>query len=769
MAYTISIFTGNQTNINPDIIKNVGDFSELSRFFKTCRKGSKHDGYFVRGQVDGSRSDSNLSCSRILVLDGDAGKGGGNAPSPRSVHVAFKELGFSHIIYTTHSHSKEKNKFRCVVPTNREYEKEHLEYNINSLIKLLEENNLGIDNVREMYTWSQPWFFPTRDDPGDGLFEYYEYFNGKPYDIKKIVCEDTKNTKNTYYTDSGYSGGSEHTLSGFIAALDAGEGVHNVILNMSKQYMHCGMEKAANYFTTAMLIKGSGLYNVRAERYAELIGEDGSATDELKRIIDGAYEDEEEDFEIELDWECEKADLPPEMPGGLLGQFIKETEEFMMYKDPTIAWVSSMFILASIAGRKFNVDIHNSDGMAAPTALNLYLTLAAETGAGKSEIENAVENCYLHFSGNDGAIQDFFYKGRLSGPRALYGKYADQRCLGIISNEKGVSDQSKMGDVQGMKDAWLNLYGQGAWKKWTGAGAFSDKDTNIKNVKAVAISRIGESTPVELKKAYTQDDQVANGLIPRESIFVIKDLVTEVNRDIRINYSPEIVSKMHSLIEACHADCKKDVFKPYIITVDDKKLLDDMVKAQEEYRNKQNSGDSMHERAMASRMFVKILRYCGLITVFNKDRGHENALVIEREDWLWAKRIVEYEFKCIENIVGLTVANDTVGDAIKDIAKGISDMLKGKCGNKDGVIDEKHRRTKIIPRGKLRKITKGSSAIKELEGNPAYSNSVKTGFDKAIDYMEKQGYLKQIDKNPLPLVARRGKVLKILEDINDIF
>ena len=49
-------------------------------------------------------------------------------------------------------------------------------------------NSAGLDigYVPEMGTWSQPWFYPTREDPSDNLFEYH-YVEGEPIDVDKYL------------------------------------------------------------------------------------------------------------------------------------------------------------------------------------------------------------------------------------------------------------------------------------------------------------------------------------------------------------------------------------------------------------------------------------------------------------------------------------------------------------------------------------------------------------------------------------------------------
>ena len=175
----------------------------------------------------------------------------------------------------------------------------------------------------------------------------------------------------------------------------------------------------------------------------------------------------------------------------------------------------------------------------------------------------------MEYNGGSGKIQDFFFKGRVTGPKGLYNIISTKKCVGIVTSEKGLAEQSKLGDQGGLKNMWLDMYNQGHWNGVTSSESRSVSVQSIKSLKAVAVSRIGESTPVELRKAYNMES-VENGLIPRESVFVIDEIQTKVNRNVRTNYSDNIKAKFNKLVMTCAEDSAEDMlFKPIIITVND--------------------------------------------------------------------------------------------------------------------------------------------------------------------------------------------------------
>jgi signal recognition particle subunit SEC65 len=757
MTYKVTHFKSERTKKGGTVL-SFDTFDELARSFSEAEEGIKFGSGFVRGELDPPvRLDENGSVSNLLIIDGDEGKNGRPAPRPYDVSEALKDLGYNHFIYTSHSHNPadKKNKYRVVIDSE-EYNKAELDNNNKAILAELSTRGINIKYVKEMKAWSQIWFEPRADNIE--VFEYYKHTAGKQWRVKHV--EEAASESAAPEAESQEDVNTE-TLGEMYENIRTGKEYHTSLRTISYQLVQDGMSKAHTKAMLTMLMNAS--VEAGSERWQ-------TRYDDIYRLVDGVTEKEESmEFKVGADKEASVYSPPPKPPG-MMGKFIDETKEFMLYEDETIAFVSSMFILCSIAGRKFNVDIHNAQGMAKPTALNMYFTLAAETGVGKSEIEDAVENCYNQFAGSTGAVQDFFYKGRVTGPRALYARYKDQRSLGIIANEAGMEGQSKLGDSQGLRSAWLNLYGQGAWKKWTGASELSDSDSSIKSVRAVAISRVSESTPVELSAYYRQGSSVENGLIPRENIFVIKELNENPNENIRLVYSNDIIHRMEKLVAKCHIDVGEDaLFKPFIISVDDKSILADMINTQKHYRHLQNKGTSLHERAMAGRMFVKMLRYVGLITVINKDSDDPRALVIDREHWEWAKSVVKDEYSKISDVVALTSGNDVMDAAVEHVATKFGQMLSGTIKNNDGKLDPMSRRKGIAPTSKLKKVCKSCMFFKELEGDPKYTTNYKSGWDKTIDYMVKLKYIELLEKNPLgrgTAIQAKPELMNFLESLD---
>jgi len=173
-------------------------FEELGEHLNKCKSGAKNEGYFVRGgdmlkaeeyETSGGikykdsyiRANKFLKSASVLVLDGDAGADGGNAPSPRAVHEALNKLKLKHIVYTTYSHAPpKKNKFRVVLPCAMQ-DKSSLAPTVSKLLHELSAFNVNIKHVKEMNVWAQRWYLPTRAYAQDGVFEFYSNYEGSDY------------------------------------------------------------------------------------------------------------------------------------------------------------------------------------------------------------------------------------------------------------------------------------------------------------------------------------------------------------------------------------------------------------------------------------------------------------------------------------------------------------------------------------------------------------------------------------------------------------
>jgi len=168
---------------------------KMCSVFSKPRVDEKDGSYFVRGPVNTKkkRADRNISECNLVILDGDSSINvesneiSEGAPPPKFIHEALKKLGINHIIYTTHSHSKRKCRYRVLITPYRPLKNvDELKACVDWLIYQLHSENVWINPVKENCSWSQPWFFP-RISKEEAPFIFLSNENGKPMPVKKCI------------------------------------------------------------------------------------------------------------------------------------------------------------------------------------------------------------------------------------------------------------------------------------------------------------------------------------------------------------------------------------------------------------------------------------------------------------------------------------------------------------------------------------------------------------------------------------------------------
>ncbi len=157
---TLTFFKGPSNNTTPDKSDPM-DWDELSQRFSQPERGPKDGSYFVRTKCNGLRSDKNMNpLSPIIIIDADSGPNSNPCPPPDYVADCLNEIGYQYIIYTSHSHTPEKPKYRIILLLDRDVTQAESKRLYKGIIDHLSDNGIGVENNSESSTWSQPWFLP---------------------------------------------------------------------------------------------------------------------------------------------------------------------------------------------------------------------------------------------------------------------------------------------------------------------------------------------------------------------------------------------------------------------------------------------------------------------------------------------------------------------------------------------------------------------------------------------------------------------------------
>ena len=299
--YVISMFKS-ERDAECNHIQMYDTFKEFGDTFKKCKKGGKLGSGYIRCESV-YRKDEDCEPSRILIIDGDCSRDGGNAPSPRAAHIALKELGYNHFVYTTHSHSKDKNKWRAVIAAGK-YERKDLKANNVAIIQEMKARGCSIKHVKEMDSFSQIWFLPRRDDLTDGMYAQYEYYDGSDWETIHVEESEAEETEGKEKADQkGYTSSLEELHEN----IRTGREYHESLRTLSYQYIVDGMSSANTKALLKSIMEGSK--DAGTDRWQ-------TRYNDIDRMVDGAVS--RNDFDRIGDAPDVRTGRIPSFPNGVM-------------------------------------------------------------------------------------------------------------------------------------------------------------------------------------------------------------------------------------------------------------------------------------------------------------------------------------------------------------------------------------------------------------------------------------------------------------------
>ena len=640
---------------------SIGSFKtllDMGNWLRECVNGGKLGQNFVRGGLNpNKRRDEYLKESNLIILDADHGtKVSDNAPSPLKVHNALKKLGYNHVIYTTHSHSAKKNKYRVVIETEEVFNQEHLAPNIAIILKELSGRGIVIGNCPEMSTWSQIWFTATRDDKDDGMFKSYAHYSGNKYKIRYEEIEETEETEE--------ANDSQSSLDELYENIRTGDELHTSLRNISYQNAKDGMSESNNLRTMQSLMKSSEVAG--SERWL-------LRYESLERLIHGAYElkDEVDYKHVKIDKlaknKAHSGNMP--IPPGRMGEFTRTAYNNMIYQYQDIAIFNVVGALAGVAGRKFNYNFATR-----PIGLNVYLAIIGDTGTGKSSV-SAFHNEMLNKGFREGlTYKSAFGPTKFTGDKAVHNTLSVSRCFISIVPELGLILQTKSGNQEGLRAYYLQAYGESNATGYMGGSMYSDVSASLMGLHSPCLSIIGETTPSSYSKAISESDGIKSGLMPRFST-TIMGKQPFMRRVVKQQYSDDVCMRIEELFGMCSSIQTVDIPDVINITGYEDEFLD-YSNALIDIKNKENNE---YRRDMITRMAVKAVKFAGLCAVFNSN-GID--VVMDEDSFNWGIAMVEHELARSKEVVD-TVSGDfgSYEIVIEIFRQTVEDLLLGNVSN----------------------------------------------------------------------------------------
>ncbi len=785
MKITIGKAKGNQRNICLTK-ESYENFKEFSKTLSICTAGCKHSSYFIRGGKIKKykkyvtragfeyrdiypRINEALKSACLLVIDGDKDRFGGGAPKLKDVHEKLVEFKINHCGYTTHSHSEKQNKWRVCIPCEL-LDKTFLEPTITELICRLNKHHCDAELNTEMKRWTSAWFYPTRDDPEDGLFEFYEYHDGSNY---KAI--DEYNGKYGYYNkdkerdleevqkaadEAHRSGIPDHVR---IAEIQSGKTFHDHLLSLSWGYSKDGMNKKSIVAVLQGVMQGCA---VKDERWKERF-------DDIERIVDegakkqNTYSHFISAFDNRLDDDVLSIDSNIPMPPGLFGKLVNDAYNMSIYQYKEVAVVSALGLVAGICGRKFNIN---------QLGLNVYLTLIMNTGMGKDSIRKFITRA-LNLSDIDDSALSFLGPSRFTGPKGVNIALRKNRSIVCVFTEAGILLKSTSGDSAGLSRTILGLYSQSGDGDISNAEQFSSETENIVPLASPSMSIINEATPETLLSAFRDTDALASGHVPRQTIIRVNRGKPYPNMDVQMEISEENRYRLKELVEICLPMQKNDKHPVvHIIIPDDIKAdMKDFVKKMVDLENNCRINDPKTSM-MASRAHVKALKFAAICSIYNNFDVHNDiagglitkSVIMDWDSWKWAKDLETYELEGVQTFFsGSGINEGGIGELIgKVIGITIIKMFQNKYANRYN-LSKSEIREGVFPKYRLTQLLKNNIEINTLNDPPNRPNP-RTGCEKVIDYMIRQGLL-YYRQNTWGKNQEAVKESKILLGITDEF
>jgi len=739
-------------NATGGIVREVS-IEDLAELFNEPRKGNKHIGYFVRGELNPpERKDAYLASADMLVLDGDAtNTDDSSCCPPIDVNMALTEMNINHVIYTTHSHSFNKNKFRVIIPCTIT-SKDNLKSTVLAILKELKNKDVDIKNVKEMSTWTQPWFIPSRDDPTDGMFEFYSYTTGDDYvesessfgiNASDIVSNSPSDDGNRAVVSS-----PSESISDIIRCITNGEeGLHHAVNKYAYMQVKDGIAPNTIVATLQGLMSACPSQDERwQERYAD-----------IPRCVDGAVNKMVEESTVDVtDLNTKGSEAIAEIPWppGLLGQLAEDAYQTQVYQYREVAVVSAVGLVAGIAGRKFNVS---------NTGLNVYLTLIMDTGMGKDSIVKFISRALFDIvdEGDGLATSSFLGKSKFTGAKAIVNRMKSALSQISVFTEAGLLMQTKSGDQSGILRTLLDIYTKSGNNDIFIGAEYSDEDKSVPNLRAPALSIINESTADSLQQAFKDNNSIDSGHLPRQSIYRVVGDKPYRNWNAGESHISDIcMEKLKELSVKCskvQAISDPKAWDFYFAEGIGKRASE----LEQFYTDEYNTfrGTNNTKANMASRMPLKALKFAAIASVFNH---HE--LVIHKTEWEWAEALVKYEYDGVDSFF-VSAGSGEMGDIVTHVVGPcIIKMLKGGYKSYKSSISTIDRHAGIIPLSVLSFNLKSNTALKKLDDDATFRTNPKTGLQKILDHMIQYEYIKII-KDPH---GRRKQVYKVTDQFRTL-
>lgn len=429
-------------------------------------------------------------------------------------------------------------------------------------------------------------------------------------------------------------------------------------------------------------------------------------------------------------------------PPGLMGELCKQFYDMAPHPNEEIAISGAFTLVSGIIGRVVNIN-----GM----GLNLYITLVAESGLGKESAITGINRALTIPELMSQGIQ-IFPEQSPTAEKGLVKLLHEYPSRIIVDDEAGISGQSKAGDQATLRAAKLKMYSTSAkGSVYTGKQYSADR---IPFVNAPCLSVLSVSTPAVYAKLLSERDAARTGELNRMWMIESKRPKTYLNRNMLSEFAPHIKERIQELVLFSHQINNvrtEGPAQPTVINMDTDTVP--FFEDNDKWTDIANEATDPITAHVANRAHAKIAKISAVASFFNNPDSK-----LGMEEYKWATEVMKIELRAAP--VSMVIHEDK--DLYAVVRYKIIPVIK-----------------KVMSSTKSERLSNQNcfrwSPVQQLiryKCKP-HATTFKTGEEVVLDYMIREGLIRNVDFNKDKVLCarmgvdkRNGKVLLLSESVN---
>jgi hypothetical protein len=324
-----------------------------------------------------------------------------------------------------------------------------------------------------------------------------------------------------------------------------------------------------------------------------------------------------------------------ELPSGLIGDIATYIYNQSIYRNPEVAIVGAIALLAFIGGRAFNIN---------GTGLNKYLVLLGETSVGKEDMSRGIGTLYNIVRAHIPPIVTYcISRGDFASAQGLIKQLAETPSMLVNKGEIGLllkslnapgADQTYLGLL---KAALMQLYHKSGFNDTLDGKSYSDKKDNVPDAKSPALTIVSDSTHDNFYQSIDEEN-IDEGLVTRFTVVPVPKRKRVYNEN-SFNYR----TPPDSLVARLTGYAKRAVELQMTQTIYNMPETPEAHAFQLAYVNALNyemDNDPSPFAKLKSRAHIMMLRLGALIATGNNPDTPEITVA----DYQWAQKLIETGF-----------------------------------------------------------------------------------------------------------------------------